>query len=53
MGPWIDVICGILEAPQNDPNLTAKTDNPDAIAQLDQHEWWQLKGICSKISLKL
>ena len=53
LAAWINVICGILEAPQNDASLIQKTDDPDTIEKLDHHDWWQLKGICCKISLKL
>jgi hypothetical protein len=53
LAPWVNVICGILDAPQDDANLIQKSDDPDTIEKLDQHEWWILKGICAKISVKL
>jgi hypothetical protein len=33
--------------------LVQMTDDMHMIDSLDRSEWWKLKGICSKISLKL
>lgn len=51
---WIDIIVTILNTRQ-DPNsqLEQLTDDMNVIEQLDKHEWWKLKGICCKISIKL
>jgi hypothetical protein len=40
IGSWIDVLIGILGTTGEDSSLLQKTDDPDAIEQLDNHEWW-------------
>ena len=51
---WINFIVFIMdhELDQNDLRLkpTTKTDE---IEQLDKNDYWKLKGICAKVSVKL
>jgi hypothetical protein len=51
---WIGFFGAILES-QIDENshLVQLTDENDKIEALDKEEWWKLKGICSRISIKL
>lgn len=51
---WIDIFVSILESDQDAASpLVQPTDKADQIEILDKQDWWKLKGICSKISLKL
>ena len=51
---WIDIFVSILDSDQDaSSGLIQPTDKADQIEVLDKHDWWKLKGICSKISLKL
>jgi hypothetical protein len=51
---WMDIFVQILDIDQ-DPSstLVQLTDKSEMIEALDKQDWWKLKGICSKISLKL
>lgn len=52
--PWIEYIVKILDAQQPaDSYLVQWTDDDEKIESLDKDEWWQLKGICAKNSMKL
>lgn len=51
---WIDIFVSILDSEIGpESGLTQLTDKADQIEILDSQDWWKLKGICSKISLKL
>ena len=51
---WIQCFVMILESQQAEGSfLIQQTDDQDQIEQLDNHDWWKLKAICCKISLKL
>jgi len=51
---WIEFVVAILDS-QQDPSshLVQPTDDMSTIEQLDKSDWWKLKGICAKISVKL
>lgn len=54
MKNWIDIFVAILDQqPDASSPLVQKTDNLEQIEALDKEEWWKLKAICTKISLKL
>ena len=51
---WIEFITAVLDSQQDKTShLVQPTDDLQTIENLDKHEWWKLKGICAKISLKL
>lgn len=51
---WIGFFVSILESQQDQSSqLVQLTDDNEMIEALDKEEWWKLKGICSKISIKL
>jgi hypothetical protein len=51
---WIEIIVAILDS-QQDPasHLVQLSDDMHQIARLDKEDWWKLKGIFTKISVKL
>jgi len=51
---WIEIFAAILDS-QQDPgsHLVQLTEDMSAIEELNKHEWWKLKGICARISVKL
>ena len=51
---WIEFLFSIIgnQRADGDPLITL-TDSADAIDQLDKSDYWTLKGICCKISIKL
>lgn len=51
---WVNFLVAMLEyeAPAGS-ELVAQTTDMDKIEQLDQSDFWKLKGICAKISVKL
>ena len=52
--PWIEFIVQILDAQQDvNSHLVKWTDKQDEIDKLDKDDWWKLKSICAKNSLKL
>ena len=54
LGNWVEFVVAILDSQQdNSSQLVQLTDDMHLIEQLDKSEWWKLKAICSKISLKL
>ena len=51
---WVNYFASILDSQQDaSSSLVAQTTSADEIDQLDKQEWWKLKAICSKISVKL
>ena len=51
---WIEFVVAILDNQLNDDDrLIRQTEVMDEIDQLDKSDYWNLKAICSKISLKL
>ena len=54
LGVWVNYFVTILEY-QQDPSseLVMQTASAQQIDMLDKSDWWKLKGICSKISVKL
>ena len=54
LGVWVNFFTAILDSPQDDSSsLVQQTTSAAQIDQLDKQEWWKLKAICSKISVKL
>jgi len=54
LNPWIEFITTVLSSGQEaGSSLIALTDDTATIEQLDDNEWWKLKGVCAKIALKL
>ena len=51
---WIEIFAAVLDS-QQDPSshLVQLTDDIAALEELNKHEWWKLKGICARISVKL
>ena len=51
---WIEIFAAVLDS-QQDPSshLVQLTDDMNALAELNNHDWWKLKGICARISVKL
>ena len=51
---WIEIFAAVLDS-QQDPSshLVQLTDDMSTLAELNNHEWWKLKGICARISVKL
>ena len=54
LGAWVNFFVTILDT-QQDPSseLVTQTGSEKQIDMLDKTDWWKLKGICSKISVKL
>lgn len=51
---WIEFVVAILEnQPAEGDQLVQLTTDMATIDQLDKSDYWNLKGICSKISVKL
>ncbi len=51
---WINIFVSILESAQEPTSfLVQPTDDMAQIEMLDNHEWWKLKAICSKIAVKI
>lgn len=51
---WVNYFASILDSQQDaSSSLIAQTTSADEIDQLDKQEWWKLKAVCSKISVKL
>lgn len=54
LGVWINYFVTILDTQQDaNSELVAQTGSEKQIDMLDKTDWWKLKGICSKISVKL
>lgn len=54
LSTWIECFVMILGSEQDASSpLAQKTEDLKTIEGLDKEEWWKLKGICSKISVKL
>ena len=52
--PWIEFMVNILDVRLPDNDYRQKqTNSTEEIEKLDKEDWWKLKGICCKISLKL
>jgi hypothetical protein len=52
--PWVDFIDTILGTQQDtNSDLVKWTDDMETIKKLDKDDWWKLKAICCKCSLKL
>ena len=49
---WIEFVVAILDSTP-EPSLSTQTVDMEAIDRLDNHDQWKLKGICSKISVKI
>ena len=49
---WIEFLVSILDN-SPDPSLCQQTDDLNAIENLDKNDYWVLKGICCKISVKM
>lgn len=50
---WIEFVVHTLNQQSPDASLTQATNDMNEIDQIDKSDYWQLKGICSKISVKL
>ena len=54
LGVWVNYFVTILEYQQDaNSELVVQTASEQQIDMLDKTDWWKLKGICSKISVKL
>lgn len=54
LATWINFFVSILDSQQDaTSSLVCQTTSAAEIDQLDKQEWWKLKAICSKISVKL
>jgi len=51
---WLEFVVAILDSQQDaQSTLVQPTDDMSQIEALDKTDWWKLKGICCKISVKL
>jgi len=51
---WIECFVFLLQSQQDAGSfLIEQTDDTEKIEFLDNQDWWKLKAICSKISLRL